>query len=90
MNDVLVAKLTPRKGTYGSTMTIEMPKNLQEPAPGVLATLLNVDLTVKGGSSTKPLIGVSACPKGGLNVAGSFSYTDGTSQGGALKAACKA
>jgi hypothetical protein len=89
MNDVLVATLSKSSGAYGSKMTIHVPDSLQQPAPGVLATLLDFNLTVKGGNATSPLIGVAGCPRGGLQVGGAFTYTDGTTQHTATTAACK-
>jgi len=88
MNDVLVATLSRSSGRYGSKMTIDVPQSLQQPAPGVLATLLDFNLTVKGGTTSAPLIGVSGCPRGGLNVGGAFTYTDGTTQSTATSATC--
>ncbi len=89
MNDVLVATLSKSSGKYGSKMTINVPASLQQPAPGVLATLLDFNLTVKGGNNAAPLIGVGGCSKGGLNIGGAFTYTDGTTQNTATTAACK-
>ena len=64
------------------------PRACSSRPPAVLATLLDFNLTVKGGNASTPLIGVSGCPRGGLNVGGAFTYTDGTTQNTATSAAC--
>jgi len=89
MNDVLIATLSKSSGRYGSKMTINVPASLQQPAPGVLATLLDFNLTIKGGNNSSPLIGVSNFPKRGLNIGGAFTFTDGTKQTVATSAAYK-
>lgn len=89
INEVIVGELTKAGGAYGSKLTLDIPKGLQQPAPGAWATLLDFNVTVKGGNAGAPLLGVTSMPKGGLKVGGAFTYTDGTTQSVATKAALR-
>ena len=89
IHEVLVGTLSRATGGYGSKLTLDIPQVLQQPAPGAWATLLDFNLTVKGGTSKSPLLGVSGCPRGGLKVGGTFTFTDDTTQTVATSAACR-
>jgi hypothetical protein len=90
INSVLVGKLSRDKGKYGGKLTTAIPQDLQQPSPGAIATLLDFRVTVKAGTAANPFVGLLGCTKGGLNVKGDFTYTDGTKQTVATKAACRA
>ncbi|HVP01783.1 MAG TPA: hypothetical protein VMT10_04365 [Solirubrobacteraceae bacterium] len=80
IDTVLVGKLSSASGAYGKKLTVAIPDDLQQPAPGVFATLLDFKLTVKGTSGTTPYVGLTRPTAGGLKFAGTFSYTDGSTQ----------
>lgn len=80
VNEVIVGSLSKATGAYGSKMTLLIPQGLQQPAPGAWATLLDFNVTLKGGNAASPLFGLTNAPKGGAKVRGAFTYTDGTTQ----------
>lgn len=90
IDEVIIGTLsrTTQKG-YGSKLTLDIPKGLQQPAPGAFATLLDFNIKVKGGSAKSPLLSVNSCPKGGLKFGGTFYFTDDTTQKASTTAACK-
>ncbi len=89
IDEILVGKLSSASGAYGTKLTVEIPPTLQQPASGVIATLLDFKLAVKGGSSKTPFVGLRGCTSGGLKFKGVFTFTDGTSQTVTTKATCK-
>ena len=89
IDTVMVGKLSKSSGKYGGKLSVAVPADLQQPAPGALATLLDFRVTVKAGTSSNPFVGLLGCPKGGLNVRGDFAYTDGSKQTATTKAACR-
>ncbi len=86
IDEVLVGKLTAGSGKYGKKLSVAIPDGLQQPAPGAFATLLDFKLTVKGTAGKTPYVGLAGCTTGGLNFAGAFTYTDGTTQNVTAKA----
>lgn len=89
IDEVIIGTLSKStsKG-YASKLTLDIPKGLQQPAPGAYATLLDFNIKVKGGSAAKPLLAVSQCPKGGLKLGGTFYFTDNTTQKASTTARC--
>lgn len=89
INSTIVATLGKASGKFGSKLTVPIPDNLQQPVPGALATLTQFVTKVGGtGKDKTPYVGLKGCPKGKLNVAGDFTYTDGTKQKAATTVKC--
>ena len=84
-----VATLSKSSGRYGSKMT---HRRAAEPAAAGARRARDAARLQphRQGRATppSPLIGVSGCPRGGLNVGGAFTYTDGTTQNTATAATC--
>lgn len=84
IRSVIQARLTKRSGTYGYKLTVPIPDNLQEPAPGALATLTDFDTQIKRTRTRRgtkvPYIGLRGCTNGRLRFKYIGEYTDGTSQ----------
>ena len=90
IDEVIIGTLSRSTASgYGSKLTLDIPKGLQQPAPGAFATLLDFNIKVKGGSAKSPLLSVNSCPKGGLKFGGTFYFTDNTTQKASTTAACK-
>jgi hypothetical protein len=81
IDSVIEGKLVSASGKYGKKLTVAVPENLQQPLTGVFATLTDFQVTVKGGTSKKPFIGLKGCPSNKkLNFQSVLTYTDGTTK----------
>ena len=88
IDSVIVAKLSKGSGKYGSKLTVPIPKNLQEPVPGVFATLTSFVTSVKGTAKGVPYVGLKGCTGGKLNFAGDYTFTDGSKQSVTMTSKC--
>jgi hypothetical protein len=81
IDSVIEGTLSNASGKYGKKLVVPIPDNLQQPLTGVFATLTDFQTSVKGGTKTKPYVGLKKCPTTKkLNFAGDFVFTDGTSK----------
>ena len=65
VQQALPAKITTVSGskTYGQKITISIPANLQQPAPGVYSTLIQIKNSLGLKSGTNALVKSIGCPK---------------------------
>jgi hypothetical protein len=89
IDSVIEGVLVSDSGLYGKKLTVEIPENLQQPLTGVFATLTDFQVSLKGGTASKPYIGLKGCSGGKLNMKVDLTYTDGTSQSATATAPCK-
>ncbi len=92
INSVIIGKLSKDRGKYGYKLSVNVPPNLQQPAPGVYATLTSFITKVNGSKKGKggvPYIALKACKGGKLNFGGDFGFTDNTKQSPTTTAKCK-
>jgi len=83
INTMIEAPLARTTGRYGYKLTVPTPPALQQPVPGVIATLTNLKTSVKG-------VGLKSCPPSKkLSFKGVFSYSDGTTQTATTTVPCK-
>ena len=82
IQSAIVATLRTTSGAYRYKLTVPIPQNLQEPAPGVRVAISDFTVTVdrvrrrvKG--KTRGYLETSSCPKGGWTFKGVFTYADG-------------
>jgi hypothetical protein len=77
INSVLDGTLSSDTGKYGKKLTVLIPENLQQPIPGVYATLTEFQTSVQGTATAKkiPYIGLKGCTGGTLNYGGDFYFT---------------
>ena len=96
IREVVAAKLTKLSGdpNFSYKLTFTVPRNLQSPAPGVIATVMRfqstfprqyVTRTSNGVKRKVPLIASTSCPKGGWKYRFVADYT--TSFDGAVESA---
>ena len=83
IDHVVEGILKKTSGAFGWTMTFSIPDDLQQPAPGAVATPLDFDThitarTIKKGKKKIPFVGLTGCPTGTLNFGFDVSLTDGT------------
>ncbi len=91
IDSVIVGKLGKSSGKYGTKLSVTIPANLQQPLPGVFATLTSFITTIdKKTSKGKPYVGLKGCTKKKLNFKGNFVFTDGTKASATDTVACKA
>ena len=87
---VIQASLKKDKGKYGSKLVVPIPENLQQPVPGVFATLKQFVTSVKATSKGVPYVGLASCPKSKkLSFKGDFTFTDGTTLSATDTVKCK-
>ena len=89
---MIIGKLGKDRGKYGYKLSVNVPANLQQPAPGVYAALTSFITKVNGSKKGKggvPYIGLKGCKGGKLNFGGDFGFTDGTKQSPTTTAKCK-
>lgn len=92
IDQVLNAPLGKASGVYGTKLTVPINKALQQPAPGLFATLTEFITSVNGKATNKaktPYVGLVGCSGGKLKFKGVFTYTDGTSKKATATAPCK-
>jgi hypothetical protein len=77
----LDSKLSASSGAYGLKLSVNLPQNLQEPAPGVPVAItlfqVRVGKSIKVKGKTRGLVEVNTCP-GTWKAKGEFTYRDGT------------
>jgi hypothetical protein len=91
IHSVIEGILSSDSGLYGKKLTVHVPEALQQPAPGVYATLIQFDTTINRvlGSKKRPYVGINSCPKNKKIAFGvDYKYTDGTSQNAKTTASC--
>jgi hypothetical protein len=76
IDSVIVGTLSRSSGAYGSRLTVPIPENLQQPVPGVFATLTSFITTVRGQRHGTPYVGLKGCSGGRLRFKGTFTFTD--------------
>jgi hypothetical protein len=90
IDSVITASLKADTGKFGKKLVVPIPDNLQQPVPGVFATLKQFVTTVKATSKGVPYVGLAGCPKSKkLSFKGDFTFTDGTSLSATDTVACK-
>ena len=90
IDSVITASLKSDTGKYGKKLVVPIPDNLQQPVPGVFATLKQFITTVKATSKGVPYVGLVGCPSSKkLSFKGDFTFTDGTSLSATDTVACK-
>ncbi|PTL56402.1 hypothetical protein [Paraconexibacter algicola] len=90
IDSVIVGKLGKASGKYGTKLTVTIPANLQQPLPGVFATLTSFVTTIdKKTSKGKPYVGLKGCSGGKLAFKGDFVFSDGTKASATDSVACK-
>ena len=77
----LAAKLSSASGDFGLKLTVDIPQNLQEPAPGVpvAITLFSVKIqkSAKVKGKTRGIIESTNCKGGTWKSKGDFQYANG-------------
>ncbi len=88
---MIVGKLKNSSGSYGKKLVVTIPDNLQQPLPGVFATLTSFITTINKTTARKsnnkrsknykvkvPYVGLRGCTKKKLKYKGVFVFTDDT------------
>ena len=94
IHSVIEGKLSKVTGKYGLKLSVPIPPDLQQPAPGAIATLTDFNTTlpvkfVKKGKKKIPYLGASGCATGKWNFGYTGLYTAGTSQTVNVTEPCK-
>lgn len=76
IDSVIVGTLSRSSGVYGYKLTVPIPENLQQPVPGVYATLTSFITTVRGQRKGTPYVGLKGCSGGRLRFKGVFTFSD--------------
>jgi hypothetical protein len=90
---VIEGILSSDSAPYGKKLSVAIPPDLQQPAPGAYATLTEFDTTINAisGKKKKPYVGVQGCPSSKkMAFAVDYHYQpDGTTGHAETTAACK-
>jgi hypothetical protein len=90
IHSVIEGKLVSDSGKFGKKLTVPIPANLQQPAPGAYATLTDFKTSVKAtGSKKRPYIGLKGCTKKTLSFKSDFVFTDGTTSTASTTSKCR-
>lgn len=88
---VIPGVLSSDSPPYGKKLTVHVPDNLQQPAPGAYATLVQFDTTINAilGKKKKPYVGVQSCSDKSVAFKVDYKYTDNTEKSATTTAKCK-
>jgi hypothetical protein len=94
IHSVIEGTLTKQTGKYGYKLSVPIPGDLQQPAPGAVATLTDFNTTLPAKFVTKgkkkiPYLGAAGCATGKWAFGYTGQYTDGTSQTVEITQPCK-
>jgi hypothetical protein len=91
IHSVIEGVLSSDAAPYGKKLSVHVPDNLQQPAPGAYATLVQFDTTINKilGKKKKPYVGIQACKDKKISLGVDYKYTDGTTQSTSTTVACK-
>jgi hypothetical protein len=91
IDGVIQATLKKDTGKFGYKLMVPIPDNLQQPVPGVFATLQQFITSTSGTSKGVPYIGLIGCPKSKkLTFKGDFTYSDGSKKSATTTVKCSA
>jgi hypothetical protein len=89
IDSILEGALKSDTGKFGKKLIVTIPENLQQPIPGVYATLTQFITSVGGTSKGTPYIALKGCTGGKLNFRGDFTFTDGDVKQAPATAKCR-
>jgi hypothetical protein len=92
IHSVIEGVLSKDSGPYGNKLTVNIPADLQQPAPGAYATLTQFDTTINAvsGKKKKPYVGLVSCKTKKMQFGVDYHYQpDGTSMSATTTAPCK-
>jgi hypothetical protein len=88
---VLEGVLSKDSGKYGKKLTVNIPQDLQTPAPGTYATLESFKTTINAvtGKHKKPYVGIASCKTKSMAFGVDYVYQpDGTTKSTTTTAKC--
>jgi hypothetical protein len=90
IHSVIEGVLSSDSAPYGKKLTVHVPENLQQPAPGAYATLVQFDTTINRvlGRKKAPYVGIASCKTKKVAFGVDYKYTDGTSKSTTTTGAC--
>jgi hypothetical protein len=90
IHSVIEGVLSSDKAPYGKKLSVHVPDNLQQPAPGAYATLVQFDTTINRvlGKKKKPYVGIASCKTKKVAFGVDYKYTDGTTKSTTTTAKC--
>jgi hypothetical protein len=82
IHSVIEGILSSDSAPYGKKLSVHVPDNLQQPAPGAYATLVQFDTTINRvlGKKKKPYVGIASCKTKKVAFGVDYKYTDGTTK----------
>ena len=91
IHSVIEGVLSADSAPYGKKLSVHVPDNLQQPAPGAYATLTQFDTTINAisGKKKKPYVGIQSCKDKQISLGVDYTYTDGTTKSTTTTAKCK-
>ena len=89
---VIEGVLSSDKSPYGKKLSVNIPPDLQQPAPGAYATLTEFDTTINAitGKKKMPYVGIASCKAKKMAFGVDYHYQpDGTTATATTTAPCK-
>jgi hypothetical protein len=90
IHSVIEGILSSDSAPYGKKLSVHVPDNLQQPAPGAYATLVQFDTTINRilGKKKVPYVGIASCKTKKVAFAVDYKYTDGTTKSTTTTGSC--
>jgi hypothetical protein len=90
IHSVIEGILSSDSAPYGKKLSVHVPDNLQQPAPGAYATLVQFDTTINKilGKKKAPYVGIATCTTKKVAFGVDYKYTDGTTKSTTTTASC--
>ena len=90
IHSVIEGILSSDSAPYAKKLSVHVPDNLQQPAPGAYATLVQFDTTINRvvGKKKKPYVGIQACKDKQISLGVDYVYTDGTKKSTSTTTSC--
>jgi hypothetical protein len=90
IDSILPGTMSGDSGAYGKKLTVTIPANLQQPLPGMYATLTSMTVAINKVSKGVPYVALKGCTGGSLKFASQLWFTDGSTLSAAATAKCHA
>jgi hypothetical protein len=90
IHSVIEGILSSDSAPYAKKLSVHVPDNLQQPAPGAYATLVQFDTTINRvlGRKKAPYVGIASCKTKKVAFGVDYKYTDGTTKSTTTTASC--
>jgi len=90
IDSILQGTLGNDSGRYGKKLMVLIPANLQQPLPGMYATLTNMTVSINKVAKGASYAALKGCAGGTLQFGSDLTFTDGSTLSAPATAKCHA